>query len=109
MKPSGTKPPALIFSTASLASGLACGSDGKTNMRALAGRAGNLPEFRRGDRIGHDQLELEVLLRRLAQDQAGLGVVAAEIDDVRLHVLQLGDERRIILLAGIDAFIDRPP
>src|SRR5262249_32513737 len=31
---------------------------------AFAGGAGNLPEFRRGDRVRHDQLELVALLAR---------------------------------------------
>ena len=74
--------------------------------RSLARRPGDLPEFRRGDRVGHDELEFEALLGGLTQDQAGLGVVAAEIDHVGLHFLQLGDKRRIVLFACIDAFVE---
>ena len=66
---------------------------------AGSGIAGDLPELIGHQRIAADQGRLHPLLFRLADDQPGLGVVAADIDHGDAGLLQAADQRRIVLLA----------
>ena len=70
------------------------------HQRALAGIAGDLPVLVGDQRVARDRAGVHALLDHLAHDQAGFGVVAADIDDVDAGLLQLGDERGVVLLAG---------
>ena len=49
---------------------------------------------------------LDALVAHLAHDQAAFGVQAAPVDDVGAGCLDLGDERREVLLAGVDALVE---
>src|SRR6185312_7261398 len=74
---------------------------------AFARGPGNAPIFIRRQRVAADLYGVQSLFLRLPRDQAGLGVIAAiEIaDDAGL--LHLADQRRKILVAGIDRFVQR--
>ena len=75
------------------------------HQRAFAGRPGDRPELLGDERVAAHQDRLHALVAHLADDQARLGVVAAEIDDIDVGLLELGDERRIVLLAGGDRLV----
>ena len=61
--------------------------------------AGDRPELVGGDRVAGDHLAGHALAAHLAQDQAGLGVIAADIDHVDLVGLHLRDQRIEVLVA----------
>ena len=61
--------------------------------------AGDRPELVGGDGVAGDHLGGHALAAHLAQDQAGLGVVAADIDHVDLVGLHLRDQRIEVLVA----------
>ena len=71
----------------------------ESHQRALAGLAGDLPVLVGHQGVARDELHVVALLARLPDDQAGLGVVAADVDDVDPGVLHFGHERRVVLLA----------
>src|SRR5262249_53618038 len=57
--------------------------------------------------VARHHLGVEALLAGLAHDQPDIGVVAADIDQVDLGVLQAGDQRRVVLLAGRKGLVER--
>src|SRR3546814_10708976 len=73
-----------------------CSSD----LRALARRPRDRPEFIRHQRIAADHSGGKTLLAHLAHDETGLGLVATEIEHVGLGLLQLGNERAVVFFAG---------
>ena len=76
------------------------------HQRPLARLAGDLPVFLGDQRVTRNQARLQALLAHLANDQAGLGMVATVIEDVDLVGLELADQRRVILLAGGDGVVE---
>jgi hypothetical protein len=53
--------------------------------------------------FGAHHLDLQALLAGLAQQQAHFGVVAAVVDEVHACALELGDDGRVVAVAGVDA------
>ncbi len=70
------------------------------HQRAFAGRAGDRPVFLGDERIAAHEDGGHALVAHLAHDQSGLGMVAAEVQHIDMGLLELGDERRVVLLAG---------
>ena len=59
-----------------------------------------------GDAVAGDHDRLHALVAHLADDEAAFGVQAAPHQIVGAGFLDLGDDRRIVLLAGVDAFVE---
>ena len=57
------------------------------------------------DAVARDELGLETGISHLANDQAAFGVQAAPVDDGHAGVFHLGDQRREVLVADVDALI----
>src|SRR5271166_2489796 len=72
---------------------------GEGHHRALARRSGDLPELVGDQRVAADERGGHPLLLGLADDQPGLGVVAADIDHLDAGLLQARDQRRVVVLA----------
>ena len=90
----------------SLASGplLRIGAEG--HQRALGAGTGDGGELVAGDAVAGHEHGAEPLIAHLPQHEAAGGVHAAPVEHLDAGVLQLGDERGEILLAGADAFVD---
>jgi hypothetical protein len=63
-------------------------------------RAGDLPELVRDQRVAADERDVQAPLLRLAQDQAGLRVVPADIHDLHVRLLQARDDGGVVALTG---------
>ena len=70
-------------------------------------RPGPMAKLVGNQRIAGYELSLRALFTQLAKDEAGFGVIAADIDDVDPAFLELGDEGSVVLLAGGIGFIHR--
>ena len=57
------------------------------------------------ERVAADQRRLQTLVMRLADDQPGLGLIAAEIDRVDIGLLHLADQGGEVFVALIDRFV----
>src|SRR5215204_6264734 len=75
------------------------------HQRAFGAGTGDRDELRRHDAVAGHHRGVEALVAHLADDEPGLGVQPAEIDDVDVRLLQLRDEGRVVLLAGVDALV----
>jgi hypothetical protein len=62
-------------------------------------------KFVRGDAIAAHQRRLHALIAHLSNDETTFRVQAAPIDEVGAGLLDFGNQRREILLAGVNAFV----
>src|SRR6185437_10616619 len=76
------------------------------HQRPLDAGAADRREFAVGDAVAGDHHRLHALVAHLADDQAALGVQAAPHQIVGARFLDLGDDGGIVLLAGVDAFVE---
>ena len=88
-----------------MAFGFLRGSGRERHQRAVDGVAGDRGELVRHDAVARHEGRLQALVGQLAHDQAGFRVQAAVVDDRNAGFLHLGDQRREVLVADIDAFI----
>ncbi|MCE3248445.1 MAG: hypothetical protein K0R41_2270 [Geminicoccaceae bacterium] len=63
-----------------------------------------MPEILADERIAADDLQIVASAARLADDQARLGGIAAEIERIDPLGLELVDESRVVRLTGVDRF-----
>src|SRR5580698_2383376 len=76
------------------------------HQRAFDAGAADRRIFIGGDAVAAHQRRLDALIAQLPHDQAGFGVKAAEVNQIGAGLLDLGNESRIIFLAGVDAFVE---
>src|SRR5690606_18869112 len=74
------------------------------NQQAFHGWAGDGDEIFVGNALWAHELGSQALLARLAQQQAELGVIATEVDQVGVEGFKLGDDGRVVAVANVDAF-----
>ena len=74
------------------------------DQQAFGGRAGDGGDFLVTHAFRAHELGLQAFLGGLTQQQAQLRVVAAVVDEVDVGLLELGDQRGEVLVAGVDAF-----
>ena len=72
------------------------------HQRAFDAGAADRGELVGGDAVAAHQRRLDALVAHLAHDQAAFGVQAAPVDEVGAGLLDLGDERREVLLADVE-------
>src|SRR3954469_21556907 len=77
---------------------------GEGEQESVGGRAGDLAQLVGGVGVARHELGGKALVTRLTQDQPDLGMVAADIDQIGLGLLEAGDQRRVVLLAGVVRF-----
>src|SRR4029077_21212570 len=76
------------------------------HQRAFDARAADGSELVGGDAVAAHQRRLDALVAHLPHDEAAFGIEPAEINQIGARLFDLGDQRRVILLAGIDAFVE---
>src|SRR5262252_419611 len=76
------------------------------HQRAFDARTANRGKFIGGDAIAAHQRRLYALIAHLPDDQSTFRVQAAPIDQVGARLLDFGNQRREILLPGVNAFVE---
>ena len=89
-----------------MAVGIVARIGSERHQRAFDAGAADRGELVVGDAVAGDHDGLHALVAHLADDQAAFGVQAAPHQIVGAGRLDLRDDRRIVLFADVDAFVE---